>query len=266
MSSFPIQFAPAFAAAAPRGLSARLRGWRAGERWAGYLALLVAMAGVRTPLGAAAALGIGLLLLWVADRSRRQWARVGWLMPMLILFVAVGGLDLGGGARGIGIFGISFSAAGLEAGAVLAARCLALAMTGMSLVAICPPHAVLRDALPGWMPARARTLVWLTERAVHRVGREAVALRQAARARGFALTLHPRDLRTAARLAGDISRGACAARIGSTRPCSFAAFGGRHVVCRRRPAKRWTCSFWPCSGRWRPSCWLRVGRRNGFRN
>jgi cobalt/nickel transport system permease protein len=202
MNSFPIQFAPAFAAAAPRGLSARLRGWRAGERWAGYLALLVAMAGVRTPLGAAAALGIGLLLLWVADRSRRQWARVGWLMPMLILFVAVGGLDLGGGARGIGIFGISFSAAGLEAGAVLAARCLALAMTGMSLVAICPPHAVLRDALPGWMPARARTLVWLTERAVHRVGREAVALRQAARARGFALTLHPRDLRTAARLAG----------------------------------------------------------------
>ncbi len=163
-----------------------LHDWRPVPKLIGYAWIVIAVAGLRSPGPAAAAVALGLVALLLGRIPILLALR---RMSALLLFLAVfvGLMAWGGGWRH---------------GARIAMQCCAILLLSTALLATTPTLQIFSALRTLRVPARLVELLRLSYRLTFALGDELQALRTAAACRGFALTAHPRQLHTVGRLAG----------------------------------------------------------------
>jgi len=190
---------PADAFPGPSAVS-RLQRWRLLEKWLGFMALMLACAGVNSLFAAGLTAGIALAVAFWARVARPTSRVLGVGALFLLLMVALPALTAG--PRSAAVFGFPYSAEGLRLGLLLALRCLALLLLTLALVLSTRPGELFLPLADCPLPRRLVGVLWLAERFAAGVVREGRALHAAAASRGFTASLHPRDLAVFGQLAG----------------------------------------------------------------
>jgi cobalt/nickel transport system permease protein len=172
-------------------------------RWK-LAAVLIAAGGVAVltrPAPAAVALAVALGLL-AAARLPRRWVRLrlGGLALATLPFVAVLPFTLDG--PGWELWRLHFSWRGLEVGAAVALRCLAIGAFALVLVGTTPMHHTLAAAHRLWLPGLLVQIAALAYRYSFLLADELKRLRTALRVRGFRAKTDRHSYRTLGHVTG----------------------------------------------------------------